>query len=376
MDLNFTSEQDMLRDSASRFLGDRCPYAKVKEIEESEQGYSPELWQQVVELGWTGLPFPEEYGGYGGQFMDLVIVQEEIGKMVFPSPYFSTVIQCGFALLEGGSEEQKQELIPQIVDGSLIMSLAQYEEDACYQEHGINLKAEAAGDQYVLNGTKMFALDANIAQKFIVAARTDEGVTLFLVDAGDPGITVNKIPTIAMDNTCEIILKDVKVPKENIIGAPGQGWGILVKVNDKAAVAKAAEMIGGCKVCIDMTASYAKERIAYGKPIGGFQIIQHNMADMLMGYDTIWNYLYRVACQIDEGEDISIEASALKAKTNKNYLYITDRAVQLHGAIGTTREYDVALFMRRAKAWEFVAGDTDFHTEQIASKILEAMPVW
>ncbi len=376
MDLNFTSEQDMLRDSAARFLRSECPYSKVKEIEETDQGYSPELWNKIVELGWTGLPFPEEYGGYGGQFTDLVIIMEEMGRMSFPSPFFSTVIQSGFTLLEGGSESQKQELLSQISEGSLIMTLAQYEEDASYEENGINLKAVADGDDFILNGTKMFVLDANIAQKIIVAGRTNEGVTLFIVKADDPGISINKIPTIAMDNTCEVTLKNVKVSKDDMIGAPGQGWKILERMNHKAAIAKAAEMIGGSKTCIDMTAGYAKERIQYGKPIGGFQIIQHYMANMLIAYDTIWNYLYRVAYLVDEGEDFSLAASVLKSRANENYLFISDRAVQIHGAIGTTREYDVALFMRRSKSYEFVAGDTDFHAEKVTAGILEGMPSW
>ena len=376
MDLNFTSEQDMLRDSAARFLRSECPYAKVKEIEETTEGYSPGLWDKIIELGWTGLPFPEEYGGYGGQFTDLVIIMEEMGKMAFPSPFFSTVVQSGFTLLEGGSETQKQELLPQISEGSLTMTLAQYEEDASYEENGINLKAEVGGDGYILNGTKMFVLDANIAQKIIVAARTKEGVTLFPVKADDPGITINKMPTIAMDNTCEVILKNVKVSKDDMIGAPGQGWEILEKMNKKAAIAKSAEMIGGCKACIDMTSGYAKERIQYGKPIGGFQIIQHYMANMLIAYDTIWNYLYRVTYLVDEGEDFALAASVLKSRANENYLFISDRAVQIHGGIGTTREYDVALFMRRSKAYEFVAGDTDYHAERVTAGILEHMPSW
>ena len=377
MDLNFTSEQDMLRDSASKFLANECPYAKVKDIEETAEGYSPELWQQVVELGWTGLPFPEEYGGYGMEFIDLVIVQEEMGKMVFPSPYFSTVIQCGMAVLEGGTDDQKKELIPQIVEGSLLMGLAQHEEDGSYTDVGIKMKAEARGDEYVLNGTKMFVLDANIAQKLIVAAKTgDDEVSLLLVDTSDPGLTISKMPTIALDNSCEVIFKDVKVPKENILGSPGNGWETLEKANTKAAVAKAAEMIGGCKVCIDMTSGYAKERIAYEKPIGGFQIIQHYMADMMMAYDTIYNYMYRVAYLIDEGEDFSLEASVLKARTNENYKFIADRAVQIHGGIGTTREYNVGLFFRKVKSWEFICGDTDFHTESVIDKILVEMPQW
>jgi alkylation response protein AidB-like acyl-CoA dehydrogenase len=373
MDLSFTSEQDMLRDSASRFLSNECPYDMTKEIEESEEGYSPALWQQVVELGWTGLPFPEEYGGYGGEFMDLVILQEEMGKMVFPSPFFSTIIQCGLAILEGGTEEQKKELLPEIVMGSPIMALAQYEEDGSYLEQGIKIAAKADGDQYTLSGCKMFVLDANIAQKLIVAARTDEGVSLFLVNADDPGLTISKIPTIAMDNSCEVIFKDVRA---SLLGTAGNGWAVLEVVNAKAAVAKAAEMIGGCKVCIDMTAAYAKERVQYEKPIGGFQAIQHYMSNMLMSYDTIYNYLYRVAYLIDEGEDYQLEASVLKATTNENFKFIADRAVQIHGGIGTTRECDIGLFFRKVKSWEVISGDTDFHTDAVINKLEEGIPVW
>ena len=374
MDLSFTSEQDMLRDSAARFLSNECPYEKTKEIEESAEGYSPELWQQVVELGWTGLPFPEEYGGYGGEFMDLVILQEEMGKMVFHSPFFSTIVQCGLAILEGGTEEQKKELLPEIAMGAPLMALAQYEEDGSYLEQGIKMEAKADGDNYTLSGCKMFVLDANIAQKLIVAARTSEGVSLLLVEADDPGLTINKIPTIAMDNACEVIFKDVKA---TLLGTAGNGWAVLEVVNAKAAVAKAAEMIGGCKVGIDMTAAYAKERVQYEKPIGGFQAIQHYMSNMLMAYDTIYNYLYRVAYLIDEGEDYQLEASVLKARTNVNSIFIADRAVQIHGGIGTTRECDIGLFFRKVKSWEVTSGDTDYHTDAVIDKLeAQGVPTW
>ena len=239
------------------------------------------------------------------------------------------------------------------------------------------MTAMAQGDRYVLNGTKMFVLDANIADMLIVAAKTnDADITLFLVDAKDPGLTISKIPTIAMDNTCEVIFKEVKVPKDKILGEVGKGYETLEKVMNKAAIAKSAEMIGGCKVCIDMTADYAKQRVQYDKPIGGFQIIQHYMANMSISYDTIYNYLLRAAWMVDSGEDIALTASVLKAKTNENFKFIADRAVQIHGGIGTTREYDVALFFRKAKAWEFISGDTDFHTDRVVDQILTAMPEW
>jgi|SaaInl8_200m_RNA_FD_contig_31_1117258_length_1365_multi_4_in_0_out_0_1 acyl-CoA dehydrogenase len=377
MDLNFNSMQDMLRKSVAEFLAKECPYERVKELEESENGYDPKQWKKIVELGWPGLPFPEEYGGFDGEFMDLVIIQEEMGKRVYPSPFFATVVLCGTAIMEGGTEAQKKELIPQIADGELLLALAQHENDPGYTEKSIKMTAEAQGDSFVLNGTKLFVLDANIADKLIVAAKSsDADVTLFLVDAKDPGLTISKIPTIAMDNTCEVIFKDVKVPKDNILGEIGQGYETLKKVTAKAAIAKSAEMIGGCQVCIDMTAGYAKERVQYGKPIGGFQAIQHYMANMSIAYDTIYNYLYRVAWMVDAGEDATLSASVLKAKTNENFKFIADRAVQIHGGIGTTREYDVSLFFRKAKAWEFMSGDTDYHTDQVVDRILTAMPEW
>ncbi|MBW2060530.1 MAG: acyl-CoA/acyl-ACP dehydrogenase [Deltaproteobacteria bacterium] len=376
MNLDFTSEHEMLKDAATRFLTKECPYARVKELEESQDGYSPELWQKTAELGWLGLLFPEEYGGYAGQFVDMVIIQEAIGRAVYPSPFFSTILQCGLTILEGGTEDQKKDLLPQIAEGSLIMALAQYEEDGSYYPQDINLKAEAQGDDYILSGTKLFVMDANVAHKLIVAAKTDnEEVTLFLVDANDPNVAISKMPTIGKDNNCEVIFNDVKVPKANIIGSPGNGKETLEKMNAKAAVAKAAEIVGGCKACIDITAEYAKQREQYGKPIGGFQVIQHYMANMLLEYDTTYNYLYRVACMIDEGEDFARDASALKACANEVYKFISERAAQIHGGIGTTREGDIGLFYRKAKSCEYMCGDTDFHYEEVFARLLEQGPM-
>jgi len=371
MDLDFTSEQEMLRDSAAKFFSKECQFDRVKEVEETEEGYSSELWQKVVELGWAGLIFPEEYGGYGGMFMDLIIIQEEIGKAVFLSPFFSSVIQCGLIILEGGTEKKKKDLLGQIAEGTLIMSLAHYEEESSYHIASVNMTAEIQGDEYVLNGTKMFVMDANICNKLIVVAKTgDDGLSLFLVDADDPGLTITKIPTISRDNSCEVIFKDVKVSKEDVIGSPGNGLEVLEKMYAKATIAKAAEMVGGCRVCIDITGEYAKQREQYGKPIGGYQAIQHYMANMLLAYDTSSNYLYRVACMVDEGDDFGAEASSLKACVNENFKFVSERAVQIHGGIGTTREADIALFYRRAHPYKSMCGDTAYHYEKVAEKLL------
>jgi acyl-CoA dehydrogenase len=371
MNLDFTSEQEMLKDAASKFFSNECPYDRVKELEDSEAGYSAELWQKMAELGWQGLIFPEEYGGFGAAFMDLILLSQEMGKAVCPSPFFSTVIQCGLTLLEGGTEDQKREFLARIAGGDLIMALAQYEEGGSYFSSGIRMRAEVKGSHYLLNGTKLFVLDANICEKLIVVARTDGGgTTLFMVEANDPGVVITKMPTIGKDNLCEVTFKDVTVNGNRVIGAVGKGWEILEKVEAKAAVVKAAEMVGGCRACIDLTAEYAKQREQYGMPIGGFQIIQHYLANMLIRYDVSANYLYQVASMVEEGLDFVTEASALKASVNESYKFVSERAVQIHGAIGTSREADIALFYRKAKSYEYACGDSDYHYEKVIQNLL------
>jgi alkylation response protein AidB-like acyl-CoA dehydrogenase len=369
MDLDFTKEQEMLRKSVAEFLAKECPFDRVREIEESEEGFDPKTWKKMAKLGWMELYFPEEYGGLGDPFLDVTIIMEEMGKKSFPSPFFSTVLLCGLTLLEGGSEQQKKALLPEIAAGRLVAALAQYEAEASYLEAGIQMPARREGDQYVLNGRKLFVLDANVADKLITAARTEEGVTLFLVDARAEGIHIRKMKTIGKDNNCVVTFDNVSVPAENRIGEPGSGWQILERMAGRATVAKCAEMLGGCGESIKMTAAYAKQRVQYGTPIGGFQAIQHYMADMRMAYDLSLYYLHKVAWMIDQGMDADLEVSTLKANVNEQYKFITDRAVQIHGGVGTTREFNIGLFYRRAKAFETVMGCTDHHCEKIAQAL-------
>ncbi|MBI5584071.1 MAG: acyl-CoA/acyl-ACP dehydrogenase [Deltaproteobacteria bacterium] len=373
MDLDFTTEQNTFRESVSRFLANECPFDRVRQLEESAQGYAAELWPRMAELGWLGMSFPEEYGGFGGEFMYTVILQEEIGRACFPSPFFSTVIQCGLTILAGGTEEQKKDLLGKIIDGSLIMALAQYEEEGSYLPSGIQMRAAPRGEQFVLNGTKMFVMDANIAQKLIVVARVDQGITLFVVGADTPGIICTKMPTVGMDNCCRVVFKDVTISQKAVLGQPGKGWEMLDKMAPKATVAKAAEMAGGCKGAIDITVRYAKEREQYGKPIGSYQAIQHFMANMALAYETGWSYLYKVASMVDAGEDFTLEASVLKSAMDENYKFISERACHIHGGIGTAREADIGLFFRRAKAFSYLMGDTEYHDNKVAEAVLKGL---
>jgi alkylation response protein AidB-like acyl-CoA dehydrogenase len=371
MNLDFSKEQEMLRKSVAEFLSKECPFDRVREIEDSEAGFDKKMWKKMAMLGWMELYFPTSYSGLGSSFTDMTIILEEMGKKAHPSPFFTTVILCGLILIEGASEKQKKELLTKIATGKRIMALAQYEEEASYFESGIQLEARREGSDYFLNGKKLFVLEANIADDIIVAARTDEGVTLFIVDVKKtPGVFVQKMKTIGKDNNCVVTFENAKVAKEDMIGAPGSGWKILEKIAPKAIVAKCAEMLGGCEASIAMTAAYAKKRVQYSTPIGGFQAIQHYMANMRVAYDTSIYYLHKVAWMVDQGMEARKEVSALKAQVNEQYKFITDRAVQIHGGIGTTREFDIGLFYRRAKACEPVLGDTDYHIDKLA-QVLE-----
>ncbi len=369
MDLDFNKEQEMLRKSVAEFLSKECPFDTVREIEDSAEGYNKKIWKKMARLGWMEIHFPEAYGGLGDPFVEMTIIMEEMGKKAFPGPFFSTVILCGLVLLEGGSDKQKKVLLPKIAAGKKIMALAQYEEEASYLETGIQLSARAEGADYILNGKKMFVLDANIADEIIVAARTSQGVTLFLVNAKTPGVSIRKMGTIGKDNNCVVTFDNVKVPKGAMVGESGKGWHILEQAAPKATVAKCAEMLGGCEESITMTTTYAKERVQYSTPIGGFQAIQHYMADMRVAYDTSIYYLHKVVWMLDQGMAATKEVSALKAQVNEQYKFITERAVQIHGGIGTTREFNIGLFYRRAKAFEYILGDTAYHHDKLADAL-------
>ncbi len=375
MDLAFSEEQEMLWKSARDFLADKCPKTMVREMEEDEKGYSPELWKEMANLGWLGLPFPEKYDGGGMSLLDLIVLLEEMGRACLPSPFLSTVVLGGLPILKWGSEEQKQDILPKICKGEAILTLAQTESSARYDAVSIQTSATPEGDDYLINGTKLFVPDANIADWIICVARTsqtanpEEGITLFLVDAKSSGISTVLLSTIAGDKQCEVTLEKVKVPKGNILGELGQGWEMVKKIMEWAALAKSAEMVGGNQQVLEMTISYAKERIQFGRPIGAFQIIQHYIADMSLDADSARITLYKAAWKLNEGLPCSNEISIIKGWINDAYRRVATQACQIHGAIGFTKDHDLELYFRRAKAGEVFFGDTDFHREIVAQEL-------
>jgi alkylation response protein AidB-like acyl-CoA dehydrogenase len=329
----------------------------------------------MAELGWLGLPFPETYKGGGFSFLDLIVLLEEMGRACLPGPFLSTVVLGGLPILEWGSEEQKQQILPKISKGEAILTLALTEPSARYNAASIQTTATPKGDDYLISGTKLFVPDAQIADWIICVARTaekanpEEGITLFLVDAKSSGISTVLLSTIAGDKQCELTLKKVKVPRSNIFGKPGQGWQMVKRIIEWAAVAKCAEMVGGNQQVMEMSVNYAKERIQFDRPIGSFQIIQHYLADMSIDVDSARITLYKAAWKLSEGLPCSNEISIAKAWISDAYRRVATQAHQIHGAIGFTKEHDLELYFRRAKAGEVFFGDVDYHREIVAQQL-------
>jgi alkylation response protein AidB-like acyl-CoA dehydrogenase len=374
MDLRFTETQEILKKMARDFLTTECPKTLVRKLEQSEEGYSTELWKKMAELGWMGLIIPEEYGGMGYSFQDLVVLLEEIGRNILPGPLITTITST-FPILEAGTEEQKKELLPKIVQGELVLTTALLEGDGVFDASGITVRAIPKGDNFAIDGTKLFAEMAHVANHIICVTRTKEGtapekgITIFIVDSKTPGISCDVIPTIAADKLCEVRFKDVAVPKKNILGQLDEGWPVVEMMLRKGAIAKCAESLGAIETCVEMTVAYSKERVQYDRPIGAFQALQHKMADMWTGMQTSRYLIYEAAWMESEGQPCAKEASMAKAYVNEVYKDVAKWAVRLHGAIATSADHDIPFYYRRSKAADIAFGNTDFHREIVAQQI-------
>ena len=274
MDLSLTTAQELLRDSARDFLAQECPRSFVKEVDESETGFSPELWQKMAELGWVGMILPEEYGGGGNSFMDLAVLYEEMGSACISSPHHSSAILGGLAILDAGSEQQKRDILPSVASGQRILAFAHTEPDYGWGPESINLPATRSNGGFVLNGTKLFVLDAQVADQIVVVARTssgdspENGVTLFLVDKNTPGVSTRNVSGWTGDKMNEVTFNNVEVPESAVIGQVDGGWPTVERVLDRGAIAMCAYIVGGLQRLLDITVEYSKNRIAFGVPIG------------------------------------------------------------------------------------------------------------
>jgi alkylation response protein AidB-like acyl-CoA dehydrogenase len=362
----------MLKDSARRFLEAECPDTYVRAMEDDERGYAPEMWQKLAQQGWLGLTLPERYGGAGLSFLDLCILLEETGRSLLPGPFFSTVVLGGMTISKAANESQKEEYLPRIADGQIIVTLALTEPNVRWDAAGVQTTATTSGDDYLINGTKLFVPDAHAADYLIVAARTgqdDMDVTLFIIPSGAEGIGRTQLKTIAGDKQSEVVFANVTAPASAVLGEINGGWSAIEKVLQWGAVGKCAEMVGGSQQVLDMTVEYAKQRVQFGRPIGSFQAIQHHCADMATDVEGSRYITYQAAWTLSEGLAAEREVAMAKAWVSNAYRRVCILGHQCHGAIGFTKEHDMQLYSRRAKAAEVAFGDSDFHLETVARSI-------
>lgn len=366
MDFGLSEEQELLRAEARKFLDESCPLGQVRALGETPAGYSPELWKQIAELGWTGIAIPEEFGGAGLGWLEVVILLEETGRSLFPSPLASTALAA--AAIEAGSAEQRGRWLPGLADGTRIGTLALLDED-CPDPASISLEGRPDGDGFVLSGSKPFVHDAGSASLFVVAFRTTAGLGVALVESDDAGVSARSLPTLDTTKRLgQLALADVRVAADRILAAPGQGDALVAQLLDRGAIAMTAEMVGAAEEAHRITTKYAQERIQFGEPIGRFQGVKHPLAEMYVDIESFKSLLYYAAWALDEAPDeVPRTASMAKAYASEAFARIGIDGVQLHGAVGYTDEYDIQLYLKRSKWARPAFGDSDYHYERVAT---------
>jgi len=372
VDLSLSEEQEMLKKATRDFVSEKCPKSFVKQMEQDEKGYSPELWKEMASLGWLGLVFPEKYGGGGMSFLDLSMLLEEMGYACLPAPFLATVVLGGLPIMDIGSEEQKEQYLPKIASGKLILSLALIEPAMEYGPGAIAVEATPDGDSYVISGTKLFVPYANCCDYLLCMTRTskqEEGITIFIVDTKSPGIKCTVLDTMAHDKLCEVVFEHVRVPKEAILGQLDQGWPEVQKIVERGDVAKCCELVGNFQWTLEDTIAYAKERQQFGRPIGSFQALQHYCADIYTYVEGAKLSAYQAAWMLSEGFPCTKEIAVAKLWISEVSSRIFNLAHQIHGAMGVTIEHDLHFYTTRAKSVEFSYGKDNYYREATAKEM-------
>ena len=371
MPMILNEDQNILKDTAKEFCTDNTPISQLRKLrdEESADGFDRDTWQAMSQLGWAGIPFPEEVGGLGFGYKGLGVVTEELGRNLAASPLFASVWVGGTVLNLGGSDQQKRELLTKVASGDLLLALAM-EESHRHNPYGIATTAESSADGVVLNGTKTFVLDGHVADKLIVVARSSgnagdrDGLTLVLVDRDADGVSVTRTKMVDSRNAANIELANVSVGTDAVIGETGQGADVLDAALDIARIGLSAEMLGSAQECFDRTVAYLKEREQFGVPIGSFQALKHRAANMFCEVELSKSVVLEALTALDEGRsasEIAILASLAKSKVGEMFHTVSREGIQMHGGIGMTDEFDIGFYLKRAAVAEQTFGDMYFH---------------
>jgi alkylation response protein AidB-like acyl-CoA dehydrogenase len=369
MDLVFSEEQEELRRTVRRFLEDKSSEEEVRKLMETADGYDPAVWRQMAEgLALQGLAIPEEYGGSGYGYRELAIVLEEMGRALLCAPYFSSVVLATNLLLTLDDDDAKKTFLPRIADGTMFATVALLEPSGRWDEEGVTLPASGGANDWTLTGEKSFVLDGHLADLILVPARSPKGVSVFAVERGASGLTATQLTTLDMTRK-QAKLTFSSTPAR-LLGSEGSGWLAISKMQDLAAVALAAEDVGGAQKVLDMAVDYAKSRVQFGRYIGSFQAIKHKCANMLLDVESAKAAAYYAAWVAAAGDDeLPMAANMAKTYCSEAYSYAAAENIQVHGGIGFTWAHPAHLYFRRAKSSEVLLGDPSYHRELLAQRL-------
>ncbi|MDX1490162.1 MAG: acyl-CoA dehydrogenase family protein [Pseudohongiellaceae bacterium] len=374
MTMVLNEDQLMLKESAQSFCQSVVPVSAFRQLrdEKNPDGFSRDVWKQMVELGWAGMSIPEEFGGFGFGYGGLEVVLEETGRTLAASPLFSTAVLGATAVNLGGNQAQKETILPAVAQGELLLALA-HEETPFHQPTRVETTATKDGDQYVLSGHKTFVLDGHVADKIIVVARTSgstddsDGISLFIIDKDSAGLSIKALSSVDSRNVSKIRLDKVSVGEEAVLGEIDKGYEILEKVLDVGRICLAAEMLGNAQQVFDCIIDYLKQREQFGVLIGSFQGLQHRAATMYSELELCRSVVRRAFAELDgEQKEVPRLASIAKAKLSEALGNISNEGVQMHGGIGMTDEFDIGFYMKRARVVQQYLGDDRFHRNRYA----------
>jgi alkylation response protein AidB-like acyl-CoA dehydrogenase len=375
MNFDLTEEQQILVDSVAKFVKNDSPVERFRKLRESERGWDPSIWAQMGEMGWLGVPFPEEQGGFGGRFVDLALILEQLGRGLVPEPLIPSVVLAGGLLSRLGTDAQRETFLLPMIEGRTSLALAYAERQSRYDlaDCGTTAKKSAAG--FVLDGDKTWVLNGHAADQIVVVARSAggprdaQGLSLFVVDGNASGVERIRVPGMDGQRTALVRLRGVEVGADRLLGPEGGALPHLEWAIDRGAAAACAEGQGAVQELFERTIAYLKQRVQFGVPIGSFQALQHKAADMYAETELCKSSMYLAAIQADAERDDErkAEISAAKLQLTRGGWFVQENAIQLFGGIGVTDEQDEGLFFKRLRVLQALFGDADWHADRFQS---------
>jgi len=377
MDFELSDDQRLLQESISRMLADQYSFAQRKTYLAAPEGHSTAMWSRYAEQGLLGVPFAEQYGGYGGGTQEIMLVMQAFGRVLALEPYLQTVVLAGGAVRIAGTEQQKSSILPAIIEGSLKMAFAHGERQARYDLTDVVTSAKRDGNGWILDGSKTVVQHGDVAGKLVVSARTSgdrydaDGITLFLVDTSAHGIARRGYATRDETRAADISLGNVRVGDADVLGEVGKGLPIIEKVVEAGIAATAAETVGAMEAMNEMTLEYSKTRVQFGQAIGTYQVVQHRLVDMVMAQEQGRSMAMLATVMVDHEDDAERAHNMAMAKVGVAQAgrYVSQSAVQMHGGIGMTEEYAVGHYFRRCMVIERLWGDPAYYLQRLGDAV-------